>query len=104
MKLQKSEGIDPLSARKIERLKDRVSGDSSFEVTAREWLELHRLEWSDTHFTREKRNLEKDLFPYLGARNIAEIQPIELLAAIKRVGERGVRDVPHRVLLTAHGV
>ena len=77
---------------------------ATLEATAREWLELHRLEWSDTHYVREKRNLEKDLFPFLGARDIGKIEPIELLAAIKRVEDRGVSDVPHRVLLTARGV
>lgn len=103
-KLQKAEGIDPIQARKVESLRERVAGDNTFEATAREWLELHRLEWSETHYVRERRNLEKDLFPYLGARDIGKIEPIELLAAIKRVEERGVSDVPHRVLLTARGV
>lgn len=103
-KLQKAEGIDPVHARKVSRLKNKVSSDCTFEATGREWLELHRTEWSETHYVREKRNLEKDLFPYLGDRDIGKIEPIELLAAIKRVEERGVSDVPHRVLLTARGV
>ncbi|MFC7459784.1 tyrosine-type recombinase/integrase [Hydrogenophaga defluvii] len=102
-KLQKSEGIDPVQSRRVDKLRERVAGDSTLEATAREWLELHRLEWSDTHYVRERRNLEKDLFPYLGPRDIGTIEPIELLAAIKRVEERGVSDVPHRVLLTARG-
>ena len=103
-KLQKAEGTDPVQARKVDKLRERVSGHTTLEATAREWLELHRLEWSDTHYVREKRNLEKDLFPFLGARDIGKIEPIELLAAIKRVEDRGVSDVPHRVLLTARGV
>jgi len=103
-KLQKSEGTDPVQARKVDKLRERVAGDNTLEATGRQWLELHRLEWSDTHYVRERRNLEKDLFPYLGARDIGKIEPIELLAAIKRVEERGVSDVPHRVLLTARGV
>lgn len=104
IKLQKAEGIDPVQARKVSKLKNKVSGDCTFEATGREWLELHRTEWSDTHYVRERRNLEKDLFPFLGARDIGKIEPIELLAVIKRVEERGVSDVPHRVLLTARGV
>jgi integrase len=103
-KVQKATGIDPVQARKLEKLKGKVAGDSTFACTAREWLELHREEWSPTHYVREKRNLEKDLIPFLGERNIGDIQPIELLAAIKRVEERGVTDVPHRVLITARGV
>ncbi len=103
-KLQKAEGTDPIQARKVDRLRERVAGDATLEFTAREWLELHRPEWSPTHYTRERRNLEKDLFPYLGARDVASIEPIELLAAIRRVEDRGVTDTPHRVLLTARGV
>lgn len=103
-KMQKAEGIDPIQARKVDKLRERVSGDNTLEATGREWLELHRLEWSATHYTRERRNLEKDLFPYLGTRDIGSIEPIELLAAIKRVEDRGVSDVPHRVLITSRGV
>lgn len=103
-KLQKADGVDPVQARMVEKLRGRVGGDSTLEATGREWLELHRLEWSDTHFVRERRNLEKDLFPYLGRRDIGSIEPIELLAAVRRVEDRGVSDVPHRVLLTARGV
>ena len=104
LKVQKANGVDPLQARKLEKLRDKVAGDATFTGTSREWLELHREEWSEAHYTREQRNLEKDLIPYLGAKRVIEIQPIELLAAIKRVEERGVSDVPHRVLLTARGV
>lgn len=101
---QKAEGIDPIQARKAAKLGKALGGDLTLEAVGREWLELHRIEWSDSHYVREKRNLEKDLFPFMGEREIGTIKPIELLAAIKRVEERGVSDVPHRVLLTARGV
>ena len=41
------------------------------------------------------------MFPFLGDRNIADIEAIELLATIRRVEERGALDVAHRVLTTA---
>lgn len=103
-KAQKAEGIDPVQARQSEKLRERYADSDSLEATGREWLELHRLEWSEVHYIRERRNLEKDLFPYLGKRSIGGIEPIDLLAVIKRVEDRGVSDVPHRVLLTARGV
>ena len=34
---------------------------------------------------REKRNLEKDLFPFLGLWHIGEIEAIELLVTVRRV-------------------
>ncbi len=57
--------------------------------------------WSSHYAIREKRNLEKDLFPYFATRHIGDIEPIELLAAVRQVEERGALDVAHRVLTTA---
>lgn len=57
--------------------------------------------WSTHYAIREKCNLEKDLFPFLGERKIASVEAIELLAVVRRVEERGALDVAHRVLTTA---
>lgn len=104
VKLQKANGLDPIHERRVERLRAQVAGDRTFEGVALEWFEQQRSVWSESHCIREERNLRKDLFPFLGARPIASIEPIELLAAIRRVEERGVTDTPRRVLLTARGV
>ncbi|MGR4871169.1 phage integrase central domain-containing protein [Variovorax sp. LARHSF232] len=44
------------------------------------------------------------MFPYFAPRRISEIEPIELLAALRRVEERGALDVASRVLMTARAV
>jgi len=103
-KLQKSEGIDPLQARQVEKLKASVGSGDTLAAAASDWLERGKPNWSDTHYVRENRNITKDLIPYLGKRAIASIKPIELLAVIQKVEERGALDVAHRVLITAHGV
>ncbi len=103
-KLQKAEGIDPVQARQAEKLKAAVGTGDTLAATASDWLERGKPNWSDTHFVREQRNITKDLMPYLGKRAIDSIKPIELLAVIKKVEERGALDVAHRVLLTAHGI
>ena len=100
-KLQKSEGIDPVQARKIEKLKALTPAGNTFKATALEWYAMKLDSWSSHYAIREKRNLEKDLFPFLGERNIGEIEAIELLATVRRVEERGALDVAHRVLTTA---
>lgn len=104
IKTQMSEGIDPLQLRRASKWRQSATGDGLLSSTARAWLELNRPQWSDTHYVRERRNLEKDLLPHLGFRNIRDIQPIELLAVLRKVEERGATDVPNRVLLTARGV
>ena len=103
-KTQKAEGIDPLHARQVEKLRASVGSGDTLEATANDWLEHGRPNWSDTHYVRERRNITKDLIPYLGKRDIASIKPIELLAVIQKVEARGALDVAHRVHITAHGV
>lgn len=103
-KLQKSEGSDPVQARKVEKLKAAVSDADTFKAVALEWYGKQSPGWSGHHQTRELRNLEKDLFPWLGERRIGEIEAVELLATVRRVEARGSLDVAHRVLSTARAV
>lgn len=103
-KLQKSEGLDPVQVRKVEKLKSTTAVGDTFKETALEWYDLKVDSWSSHYAIREKRNLEKDLFPYLGARRVSDVEPIELLATVRRVEERGALDVAHRVLTTARQV
>ena len=93
-KLNKLEGRDPIQLRKVEKLRATTLDADTFKVTALEWYELKSPGWSTQHAIREKRNLEKDLFPFLGARRIGGIEAIELLATVRRVEERGALDYP----------
>ena len=103
-KLQKAAGIDPLQARQVEKLKATVGSGDTLEAAANDWLARGKPNWSDTHYVRERRNITKDLLPYLGKRAVGSIKPIELLAVIQKVEARGSLDVAHRVHITAHGV
>ena len=100
-KLKKSEGLNPVQVRKVAKLKALTSAADTFKETAQEWYAMKLDSWSSHYAIREKRNLEKDLFPFLGSRHIGEIEAIELLATVRRVEERGALDVAHRVLTTA---
>ncbi len=103
-KLQKADGVDPVQARIVKKLKAATPAENTFKAAALEWLEQGKGGWSDTHYVREKRNLDKDLIPYIGARVIRDIEPVELLAVVRRVEARGALSVADRVLLTAHSV
>lgn len=103
-KSQKVSGVNPIQARKVEKLKSAVSTQDTFETIAREWITLQRPQWSESHYTREIRNLEKDLIPYIGTRPVREIEPVEILAVVRRVEQRGSLSVAGRVLSTARGV
>jgi integrase len=92
----------PLKAAKAARTARASS--ATFEATAREWIAMHKPRWSEAHHARELRNLDKDLFPYLGPRLVRDIEPVELLAVVRRVEARGALVAASRVLSTARGV
>jgi len=103
-KLQKSEGTDPLQARKLDKLKASRNMGDSFKAVALEWYGKQAPQWSDSHAARMLRQLERDLFPWIGDRPIAEIQAMELLNALLKVEERGAMETADRALMLARKV
>ncbi|GAB3362761.1 MULTISPECIES: tyrosine-type recombinase/integrase [Giesbergeria] len=99
----KAGGVDPVQERKVGQLKAAANLGETFELVAREWFDKRAPGWSSHHQVRELRNLEKDLIPWLGARKVGDMEAVELLAAVRRVEDRGALDVAHRVLSTARG-
>ena len=103
-KLQKSEGRDPLQVRKVEKLKATRADGDTFKVIALEWYGKQAPQWSESHAGRMLRQLERDLFPWIGERPIAQIHAMELLAALKKVEERGALETADRALMLARQI
>jgi integrase len=103
-RLSQRAGKDPVQERAAAKALVRISNANNFAALANEWFDNKAEGWSNHHKIRERRNLDKDLIPWLGKRPCNEITPPELLAAIRRVEARGSLDVAHRVLTTAKGV
>src|SRR5690554_5150834 len=90
-----SQGVDPGEHRKATKEARQVSVANSFEVIAREWLSK-RGKKSKTGDARLYRLLEKDLFPYIGNRPVADITPPELLRVLRKIEDRGAIETAHR--------
>ena len=103
-KLQKAQGIDPVMARKTEKLMLAYTAGDTFKEVALEWFDSQFSNWSKSHSDRTRRNLEKDLFPYIGSKSMLEIHPMEILICVKKVEERGSLEVAKRVLDTTSQV
>lgn len=103
-KLQKAEGTDPVQARKANRLKALNPTGDTFKLVALEWYEKQEPQWSEAHAVRMKRQFERDLFPWLGERRIADITAVELLATLRKVEERGALETADRALMLARQV
>lgn len=103
-KLQKSEGHDPIQVRKLEKLKaGRPEGDT-FKLVVLEWYKKQAPQWSAGHADRQLRQLERDLFPWIGDRRMADIHAMELLAALHKVEDRGALETADRALMLARQV
>ncbi len=96
-----NEGIDPGEHRKISKITQNLQADNSFEAVAREWFAKRAPTLSDGHGERIIRRLERDLFPWLGNRPIAEITAPELLANLQRIEKRGAVETAHRAMQNA---
>lgn len=103
-KLQKSDGVNPVQARKLEKLKNASNVNDTFKSVALEWYRKQAPQWSESHAARMMRQLERDLFPWIGNRPIAEIQAMELLAALQKVEARGALETADRALMLARQV
>jgi integrase len=90
--------IDPGQNRKAQKAVRQDRAANSFEVVAREWYAKHSVNWSLNHANRTIRRLERDIFPGIGGRPIAEVTAPELLAAVRRIEERGALETAHRAL------
>lgn len=79
------QGTDPSQARKLDRLKASNSARSTFKAVAEEWFALNETRWVKTYSLRLRGRLEGDLLPALGKRPIAQIEPMEVLDAIRKI-------------------
>ena len=86
-------GVDPSAEKKL-RAK---SLQTTFESVAREWHANQTSVWTEKHAKDVMERIEKNIFPYLGNRPIAEITPPELLAVLRKIEVRGAIEQAHRV-------
>ncbi|MGB9154433.1 MAG: integrase arm-type DNA-binding domain-containing protein [Alphaproteobacteria bacterium] len=92
--------IDPAVNRKAVKAAWADSEANSFEVVAREWIGKQSAIWSPANTKKVTSYLEKNIFPWLGGRPIADILAPELLAALRRMEARGAVYTAHTILQT----
>jgi integrase len=99
-----SEGVDPSQQRKVDRLVRVERSEDTFEITGREWYGKQAETWNPEHAKRVLSRLERDIFPFLGGRPVTEIETPELLAVLRRIEARGVRETVHRAKQDCDGI
>jgi integrase len=91
---QLAAGVDPSAARKA--AKAARGGEDSLEAVAREWHRKYARLWVPSHAEKIIRRLERDVFPWLGARRVGVVTAPEILAVLRRIESRGALKLAHR--------
>ena len=87
--------VDPDAIRKAQK-QAKTESIETFEIIAREWHGRYTPTWKQNHAQGLITRLERDVFPYLGARPIKEIKAPELLTVLRRIESRGALETAHR--------
>lgn len=94
-----AQGVNPNQAKK--EAKDIIDNVNSFEVWARKWLLDRQSTIKPDTFKRDSSLLEKDLIPFIGQIPIDKIKSPEILAAARKVEDRGAGEMARRMIRLA---
>ena len=92
-----AEGTDPGAAKKAGKRAVKLACANSFEAVAREWFTKFLAVKSESYRGRTVARLEKDIFPWLGKKPIADIEAPELLECLQRTEARGAVETARRI-------
>ncbi|MBQ0342379.1 tyrosine-type recombinase/integrase [Providencia rettgeri] len=87
-----ADGIDPNQQRKEQKQASKIDSVNTFKNIALEWYEGRKDRWSVGYRDDMMDAFEKDVFPYIGNRPIAEIKPMELLEVLSIMEKRGATE------------
>lgn len=92
-----AEGRDPGLEAKKAAIARAMSASNTFEVVARNWFALQEDRWTPVHARDVICSLEKEVFPWIGALPIAELDEPIVLSVLRKIEKRGAIETAHRV-------
>lgn len=96
LKGQLSAQVDPAQVKRSERRARQALAANNFEKIAREWFAAKAQGWLPRYGQRVMDRLEADVFPPLGRLPITEIEPPDVLEALRKVEARGALEIAKR--------
>jgi integrase len=90
--------VDPMAERMAEKMADKVATEHTFKKIGELWLEHWKGNKSARHSETTRNRLKANIYPVLGERPIAEVEPIELVQLAKEIEARGASDMAKRIL------
>jgi integrase len=96
--------VDPVDHRRLLRTAGAAASENTFKAVAGLWLAMKKKDWSNVHFIKSQRALERDIFPTLGALPIANITAPMVALVVERVSNRGATETATRILQHIAGI
>lgn len=95
---QTANGEDPAVTKQAHKAARVAEVVDSFEAVTREWFAKFMADKAKSHSSKIMSRFERDIFPWIGSRPIAQIQPQELLKVLRKTEKRGTLETAHREL------
>jgi len=96
---------DPSAAKRAEKKQQAgASKMPTFLEVANEWHRLQSPGWTKKHASQVWRSLDIDILPTLGPRPVDQIQPMEIMALIEGIEDRGAGEIAKRVMQRVRAV
>lgn len=92
-----AQGVDPGAQRRAEKVAGVERAANSFELIAREWLEVKQLEWTPGQFVKERDRLQNHAFSRIGALPVADIGVAEIRPLLAHLVKQGHIEQAHRL-------
>lgn len=103
-KQQLDDGLDPSKERKSEKEDKSLSARNTFKLVADEWFEIKESGWAPSYSSRLRSRLDDDLIARFGERPIKDIQPLEILKALRAIEDRGAIEMAKRIKQMASAI
>ncbi len=81
-------GIDPCEIKKAQKASVHAENNNSFEVITRAWHTINSATWSESHTKTTLERLEKNIFPWIGAKPVTEIKLTDIKSVLHRIEQR----------------
>lgn len=89
-------GVDPGEVKKAQK-EEQTAELRTFETVAREWYAKNEPAWSASHCATVMSRLERDIFPVIGNRPVAEIKRGDIITLLKGIEARGKIETAKRI-------
>lgn len=90
-------GIDPAKHRNDAKRLAAANAGNTFEKIARDWYANKLPTWSERTSKNMMQRLQADIFPEIGHRPIHELKHQDVIAALRKIEERGATEIAHRM-------